>query len=476
MASRISSERGAILIHVAVASVVLIAFSMFVIDYGIMWVSRGQAQNAADSGALAGAIALAYDDFENRADDGPAKQAALEVALRNRIFGQDPDVQVDSDIIFYNDDPTKFPDSCSDDTCIRVDVYRTNRTVDGIVRDNPLPMMFGQLVGLVNQGVRATATAQIMAGNAATCVKPWVIADRWDEDADPNNASYWAQSSTFNLASDGVPDPDEDPDVWDTYTPPTFVDGVFDAGTGFGRTNDSGELVDYGYQFILRMANPGGGSQLGVRSPGWVMTVDLPNADVETEGLPPVLENIRNCHDGVIAIAPPDEPCDEASSEDPADYEDNVVVMTCLDVQTGSAWMPQETALEDWMGEDIDDRWLADGEDGCENPKGCPSNTGSRRIIPLALFDGALYASRGYTGTNGVVKIVNILGFFIEGTCGGGTGIDSAAFTHEGYLACSDSGPANDLVGRLVTIPGEAVGGAGTVGPAAFTQVIRLIR
>ena len=48
--------------------------------------------------------------------------------------------------------------------------------------------------------------------------------------------------------------------MWDTYTPPTFVDGVFTSGTGFGATDDSGALVDYGYQFILRMANPGGGS------------------------------------------------------------------------------------------------------------------------------------------------------------------------------------------------------------------------
>jgi hypothetical protein len=95
----------------------------------------------------------------------------------------------------------------------------------------------------------------------------------------------------------------------------------------------------------------------------------------------------------------------------------------------------------------------------------------------LALFDGALYASRGYKGTNGVVKVVNILGFFVEGTCGGGEQIDPPTpFYKENYLACSDSGPANDLVGRLVTIPGEIVGGAGNAGPSSFTQVIQLIR
>ena len=37
----------------------------FVVDHGILWVSRGQAQNAADAGALSGAIARAYDELTN---------------------------------------------------------------------------------------------------------------------------------------------------------------------------------------------------------------------------------------------------------------------------------------------------------------------------------------------------------------------------------------------------------------------------
>ncbi len=65
-ARRSSSERGSILVQVGVAIIVLIAFTAFVADYGLMWVSRRQAQNAADAGALAGAIALGFDDFADR--------------------------------------------------------------------------------------------------------------------------------------------------------------------------------------------------------------------------------------------------------------------------------------------------------------------------------------------------------------------------------------------------------------------------
>ena len=52
-AARARGARGG-LVHVALAMLALIAFSALAIDYGAMWVSRGQAQNAADAAALAG--------------------------------------------------------------------------------------------------------------------------------------------------------------------------------------------------------------------------------------------------------------------------------------------------------------------------------------------------------------------------------------------------------------------------------------
>ena len=58
---RRSGERGAIVIHVAIALIALLAFSAFIIDQGLMYVSRRQAQNSADAGALAGALAMLFD-------------------------------------------------------------------------------------------------------------------------------------------------------------------------------------------------------------------------------------------------------------------------------------------------------------------------------------------------------------------------------------------------------------------------------
>ena len=59
--TRRRNDRGAILIHVAVALLGLLAFSAFSIDHGVMMLSRGQAQNAADAGALAAALYMAHD-------------------------------------------------------------------------------------------------------------------------------------------------------------------------------------------------------------------------------------------------------------------------------------------------------------------------------------------------------------------------------------------------------------------------------
>ena len=44
-------ERGAVLVQTAVAAIGLLAVGSLTMDYGVLWVARGQAQNAADAGA-----------------------------------------------------------------------------------------------------------------------------------------------------------------------------------------------------------------------------------------------------------------------------------------------------------------------------------------------------------------------------------------------------------------------------------------
>ena len=85
--ARDRSDRGAVLVQVAIAILVLTAMATFVVDHGILWVSRGQAQNAADAGALSGAIARAYDELTDPpASNGKAFNSAMGAALANNVW------------------------------------------------------------------------------------------------------------------------------------------------------------------------------------------------------------------------------------------------------------------------------------------------------------------------------------------------------------------------------------------------------
>ena len=60
--ARLSDECGAMVVQVAIAILTLSTFTVLVYDNGALWLARSQAQNAADAGALAGAIARSFDE------------------------------------------------------------------------------------------------------------------------------------------------------------------------------------------------------------------------------------------------------------------------------------------------------------------------------------------------------------------------------------------------------------------------------
>ena len=89
-------EQGAILVHMALAMLALLSFLTIVVDYGVFWTSRGQSQNSADAGALAGALALAYDQSSTTI----ARESAVAAATSNMVFGAAPSVIPGTDVTF----------------------------------------------------------------------------------------------------------------------------------------------------------------------------------------------------------------------------------------------------------------------------------------------------------------------------------------------------------------------------------------
>lgn len=165
--SRWKSERGAILVFTGLALLAFVGFLVFVIDQGMLLVARGQLQNAADAGALAGAISRTFDNPTGPFDD--TVDSATQAALANPVFvAGTTGVVVDPDL-----DPCPVNGAVNDaGSCVRVDVHR-----DGTNLSDPLPVVFGAVLNIASQRARATATAQAANANATPCFKPFLIPD-----------------------------------------------------------------------------------------------------------------------------------------------------------------------------------------------------------------------------------------------------------------------------------------------------------
>jgi hypothetical protein len=408
--SRLSPETGSVFIQVLVAIFVLTGFSMFVVDYGVMWVSRNQAQNAADAGALAGAVALALDDFDDRSDTGPAKTAARSLALATNIFGSPGDVNMATDILFYPDDPSKFPADCVDDSCIRVDVYRNQ------ARSNPLPMFFGMFVGVNQQGVRATATAWAGQANASDCLKPWGVADKWEEHYPITKP--WEPADEFT------------PVVPPGFTPDRYIPPDEDGSTSFTVPED------VGHEIRLKLGSP-----MDTINPGWFQALDFAGhcpPDSNGSGADCYRDSISGCSSRTWKFG------------------------DLIPKENGNMVGPTGQGTQDLIDLDPNAEW--DGINkkvimSCTQPGYGPCPGGKKyaqspRIVAIPIFDLQHYLDTGGPG-NGDVRVVNILGFFVDRI----------------------EPPQNTIVGYLAQKADIKVAGGGSVNPtSSFLKVIQLVR
>jgi len=433
------AERGAIVIQMAVCMLILLAFTAFVLDYGVMWASRGQAQTSADAGALAGAISLAFD---SGTDFAGAKTKARNVALQNGVWGSQPDVQL-ADITF----PPCPPGAPGlPDTCVKVDVFRNQRP-----GGNPLPMFFGNLVGVTNQGVRATATAQIAAGDTVDCLKPWAVVDRWDEFAPggaepdyPNPDPDFLPTSTYDKYSDGKGN--NPPQENDYYKPASKTD----PGTGFSLPQDEG----------LRYAVKVGDGGSTTVSSGWFRAIRLPRLDGCVSGANCYSNNITSCNGLPSSYADPATVC-------PADIgiadEAYWAAKGCYRVETGNMVGPTAQGIGDLIARDPSASYDA------VNKKIVGSTyspaTKSPRVVPIGVMNIDQYLAQGAGGSNPVVRLENIYGFFIEGM--GDVDKNTGAIT-----CCSNGGKS--VIGRIMTIP--ATGASKLNSSSSFLRTIILVR
>ena len=198
-------EEGFSLVFVGTGMMAFIAVSMLAIDVGQLMTARSQAQNSADAGALAGATALFYNNWDDRSASGPAVQNALATAKKNQVIGGDVNV-VPADVVFLTG-----PSGLNNQ--VQVTVYRN------AARGNPVSTLIAQYFGIKNVDVVATATAEASPANAMTCVLPFTIPDRWIEKQtapfDPEDGFDLFASKNVRLAN---PDIYIGPEDASTYT------------------------------------------------------------------------------------------------------------------------------------------------------------------------------------------------------------------------------------------------------------------
>jgi Putative Flp pilus-assembly TadE/G-like len=217
-----NNEKGFSLVFVGCGMLAFVAVSMLAIDVGMLMTSRNQAQNSADAGALAGATALAFDNWDDRTASGPAVTNALAASRANAVMSATVSVSP-VDVEFLND-----PSGTANR--VRVKVWRD------AAHGNPVATLIARYFGISTANINAVATAEASPSNAMTCVKPFTIPDKWIE----KQTGPWDMTDTYDAYNNkGVPL--ANPDI---YVPAYDANGNPNPNyTGYNNERERGQLL-----------------------------------------------------------------------------------------------------------------------------------------------------------------------------------------------------------------------------------------
>jgi Flp pilus assembly protein TadG len=349
-----TDESGFSLVFVGLGGLALVGASMLAIDVGMLMSARSQAQNSADAGALAGAIALAYDDYDNRTATGPAVVHAIATAKANKVQGKDVSVEV-GDIEFLKD-------PAGESNRVRVTVYRN------VARGNPVSTLIAQYFGIKTANISAVAMAEASPENSMTCVKPYTIPDRWVE-KNPLVKS-WTVGDDFSRydKKGNVLNP---ADVYQPQYLPPDNKVPNPAYSGYNSESSRGERL------VLR-ANNGNKIQSSFYF-SLAMTDDTGGSDYEW--------NITNCNTKIYNWNDP-------LIQEPGAKEGPTVqgITALIAKDPGAVWNESTKKVDN----------SAYGE------------RQSPRVFPIPLYDPDYYDEGHQTGRVATLRTANWIGFFVE--------------------------------------------------------------
>jgi hypothetical protein len=337
------------LVFISVGFMSFMAATTLAIDVGMFMTARNQAQNSADAAALSGAVALVRNSYTDRSPAGPVVRSAVLTAQENRILGENVSVTA-ADVTFP-------PAPSGALSRVRVQVYRT------IERENPVPTLLGAFFGVPTVDITAAATAEAAPANAMTCVKPFMIPDKWIEKQTPE----WDPTDVYNKYTTNGKTLHANPDVYI---------GSGDLYTGYSYSEDIGR------QLVLR-AQTGGNIQ-----PSFYFSWKMPD-DV---GGDYYRENIANCN------------------------QSRIVRGATIIQEPGAMEGPTIQGIEDLIAKDPNAYW----DEDCDCVKGSLFPGQSPRTFPIPLYDPEYYADGKAHGRDADFRVANFLGFFVDRVQGNG--------------------------------------------------------
>lgn len=299
---RAGREHGATIVFVALALTALLSVVALAIDVGMLMTAKTEAQRTADAAAMAGAGTL----INSHQTDADARVEADRFGSMNAVQGVvDIDPAADVDVDLNN-------------------LTVTVRTHRDQVRGGPVATWFAQVFGVDAVDVGADATAKVSDASSATCVKPFSIYDRYDNN-DGNN--------TF------------DPGV-DVYDP--GVTGYGSSWRNPGQPGDDGlgYIHDFGRPITVKGNAKKGDPCCPGTGPSWYYPWAMPGG----KGGNWYRTNIATCNPAIISI-------DDVHDTEPGNMHGPTVqgVQALIALDPGASWDPGNnelvgSAYDPWIG------------------------------------------------------------------------------------------------------------------------------
>ena len=271
-------------------------------------------------------------------------------------------------------------------------------------------------MGVRNQGVRATATAEIVSGNLVPyCLKPFALSDQW---------------------MDGPPDDALTPSVLgDTFNPAPLAADVYDPSQTRWRFPD-----DYGTMVVLHTdshARP---------TSSWAQLTVLAG-----QGTANIREAITGCVDVSLRINP--------------EFPDSIELKDggSEGLKHGIADLVAAYPRTLWDHTKTDE--FPNGTLQCGDPSGCANN----RIGALPI-----YRPTDVTHPQQEMPIVDFVGIYIEGM-GDDPAVEAA---HPEFVALVDKSSERKkyVIGHIVQAKGLRTGTAGAPRESSFLRTVVLVR